>query len=60
MAATTSSAPRAISSRLGLKTSAFVAALVGMAILFIVGFARPLALHDAAHDARHGVGFPCH
>ncbi|GLK67612.1 CbtB domain-containing protein [Hansschlegelia plantiphila] len=36
------------------------AALLGMAVLFGVGFSAMPALHNAAHDARHSVGFPCH
>ncbi|MCP5421107.1 MAG: CbtB-domain containing protein [Gammaproteobacteria bacterium] len=35
------------------------AALLGLVILYGVGFA-PLAAHNAAHDARHSVAFPCH
>ena len=37
----------------------FVAALGG-AMLFFAGHAQSAALHDAAHDARHATGFPCH
>ena len=36
------------------------AVLLGALIIFSVGFAQPQALHDAAHDARHAVSFPCH
>jgi len=36
------------------------AALLGLAILFVVGFAQPAAIHDAAHDGRHTLAFPCH
>jgi cobalt transporter subunit CbtB len=35
------------------------AALLGAAIVAGVGFA-PGALHDAAHDVRHTMMFPCH
>jgi len=38
---------------------ALTAALLGLAILYGVGFA-PLAAHNAAHDARHSAAFPCH
>jgi len=39
--------------------SALAAALLGAVILYGVGFA-PLAVHNAAHDARHSAAFPCH
>ena len=34
--------------------------LLGAALLFIVGFSHPQAVHDAAHDTRHSMAFPCH
>ncbi|HSA80151.1 MAG TPA: CbtB domain-containing protein [Geminicoccaceae bacterium] len=37
-----------------------VAALLGLFILYGVGFAGPATLHNAAHDARHAFAFPCH
>lgn len=40
--------------------SAGVAALLGLIMLFGVGFVQMPEIHDAAHDTRHGVGFPCH
>jgi cobalt transporter subunit CbtB len=40
--------------------AALVAALLGLFILFGVGFANPATLHNAAHDARHAFAFPCH
>ncbi len=39
---------------------ALMAALIGLFILFGVGFAEPEAIHAAAHDVRHGFSFPCH
>lgn len=37
------------------------AALVfGLAILFAVGFMPVEAAHNAAHDTRHAMAFPCH
>jgi cobalt transporter subunit CbtB len=45
-----------LSSHIG---SALLAALLGLVILYGVGFA-PLAAHNAAHDARHSAAFPCH
>ena len=34
--------------------------LLGVALVFLVGFASPQAVHDAAHDTRHSMAFPCH
>ena len=42
-----------------LATILFVA-LIGATLLFAAGFANPAVMHDAAHDTRHSVGFPCH
>ena len=36
------------------------AAVLGMVILFGVGFAPMDMAHNAAHDTRHSVAFPCH
>ncbi|HTS52138.1 MAG TPA: CbtB domain-containing protein [Burkholderiales bacterium] len=33
---------------------------LGFAVLYVVGFAGPAAIHDAAHDTRHSLNFPCH
>ena len=37
-----------------------VAILLGSALLYTVGFAPMAVAHNAAHDTRHGLGFPCH
>lgn len=60
--------PRLVSSHTNLAstslaaraTAATVAGLLGLFILFGVGFAHSEAMHDAAHDTRHSVAFPCH
>lgn len=36
------------------------ALLLGVTLLFGVGFAQPHLLHNAAHDVRHAAGLPCH
>ena len=36
------------------------AVTLGMFILFVAGLAQPNVLHNAAHDTRHAVAFPCH
>lgn len=40
--------------------AAFVASLLGVALVFLTGFAQPQLLHNAAHDTRHSLSFPCH
>ncbi len=40
--------------------AALAATLLGLAIVWTVGFAPLSALHNAAHDTRHSAGFPCH
>jgi len=32
----------------------------GIALLFVTGISSKPVLHNAAHDARHSAGFPCH
>jgi cobalt transporter subunit CbtB len=34
--------------------------LAGFVLVFFTGFAHSEALHDAAHDTRHTLSFPCH
>ncbi|KPA23519.1 putative cobalt transporter subunit (CbtB) [Shimia sp. SK013] len=42
-------------------TLAFILALtVGVALLTVSGMAQATVLHDAAHDQRHAMAFPCH
>jgi cobalt transporter subunit CbtB len=37
-----------------------VACALGAVIVFGVGFAGPELIHNAAHDTRHSINFPCH
>jgi len=46
--------------RLRTWPAALVAVLLGVVILYGVGFASTPLLHNAAHDTRHSQGFPCH
>jgi len=39
---------------------ALTAFALGVALLYVVGFAGPQLIHDAAHDTRHSLNFPCH
>ena len=36
------------------------AVLTGVLIISAVGFGGAEVLHNAAHDIRHGLAFPCH
>ena len=36
------------------------AVLGGLMLLFASGYAQASVLHDAAHDQRHAMAFPCH
>jgi cobalt transporter subunit CbtB len=38
----------------------FAAALLGLFIVGGVGFSHIEAVHNAAHDYRHSMSFPCH
>ncbi|MEL6060406.1 MULTISPECIES: CbtB domain-containing protein [unclassified Methylobacterium] len=37
-----------------------LAAVLGLGLLFMVGFSPAIAFHNAAHDFRHTQNFPCH
>ena len=41
-------------------TQAMMAALLGLFLVWGVGFSPIMAVHNAAHDTRHSSGFPCH
>ena len=49
--------PVALSQRL---TAAVFGGLLGAFILLGVGFANADLVHNAAHDSRHAISFPCH
>ena len=34
--------------------------LIGASLVFLVGFAKADVVHNAAHDTRHSLAFPCH
>ncbi len=40
--------------------AAVMAALLGAFVIWGVGFSPIAALHNAAHDTRHSMAFPCH
>ena len=37
-----------------------LAGVLGLGLVFAAGFANATAVHDAAHDQRHAIAFPCH
>lgn len=37
-----------------------LATLLGLVVVWIVGFSHLEAAHNAAHDYRHSMAFPCH
>ena len=42
------------------RAAALVAALLGTVLIWGVGFSPIAVLHNAAHDVRHSLAFPCH
>jgi cobalt transporter subunit CbtB len=47
--------------RLDAEVLSIAAALaLGLGLVFAAGFANATVLHDAAHDQRHAIAFPCH
>jgi cobalt transporter subunit CbtB len=42
--------------RLGI----FTAFLAGIMLVYFAGISQATALHNAAHDERHALAFPCH
>jgi cobalt transporter subunit CbtB len=42
------------------RRAALVALIFGVALVYTVGFANSQTVHDAAHDTRHALSFPCH
>jgi cobalt transporter subunit CbtB len=51
--------PRA-AARTETLVAAIMAAMLGALLIWGVGFAPIAALHNAAHDTRHSLAFPCH
>jgi cobalt transporter subunit CbtB len=56
---------RTISSTTSLTDSRRIAAgfallLIGATLTFAVGLSSMAVAHNAAHDTRHAIGFPCH
>lgn len=53
-------AQTAVTGRAGVVLGATFAIAFGVFLVFGAGLANPSAIHDAAHDTRHALSFPCH
>lgn len=40
--------------------AAALAAFIGVALVFTAGFSHSTTIHNAGHDTRHALSFPCH
>ena len=54
------SAISAVSSRGRTLAAAALSAVLGVVLVWGVGFSQVEAFHNAAHDTRHSNAFPCH
>ena len=52
--------PTRVKASTALRAQSLAALAFGLLILFAVGFAPMGAAHNAAHDVRHSLAFPCH
>ncbi len=41
-------------------TAGAICLFLGASLVFLVGMSPMSAAHNAAHDTRHSIGFPCH
>jgi cobalt transporter subunit CbtB len=57
MAQTPSAAARPAAS---IAAQRLIAAAIGAFIIGVVGFAQMSVAHNAGHDYRHSMAFPCH
>jgi cobalt transporter subunit CbtB len=57
MTATVQSYTLPLSHRIAIGLSAV---FFGSFLVFAVGLAQDDRMHNAAHDTRHAIGFPCH
>lgn len=49
-----------VSTTISKPVQLFSAFLLGMVFLYGAGFVQTSAVHNAAHDVRHSLAFPCH
>jgi cobalt transporter subunit CbtB len=57
---TASTAKAASGGAVGVRTLAIVTFLLGAGLVYLTGFSHSTTLHNAAHDPRHALAFPCH
>lgn len=43
-----------------LAVQRLVAAAIGVCVIAMVGFSHMAVAHNASHDYRHSMAFPCH
>jgi len=48
------------SQRIGVRIAALAAFAFGIGLVLTTGFAHSSMAHNAAHDTRHALSFPCH
>jgi cobalt transporter subunit CbtB len=58
--ARTPSVPVAAPTTASLALQRAIAAAIGALIIGIVGFSHMAVAHNAGHDYRHSMAFPCH
>ncbi|MFZ5792485.1 MAG: CbtB domain-containing protein [Pseudomonadota bacterium] len=49
-----------LADRASVAAAVTFAALLGVFLVWGVGFAGSSVIHNAAHDTRHAASFPCH
>ncbi|MEH6525538.1 MAG: CbtB domain-containing protein [Sneathiella sp.] len=49
-----------VTAEINVRTIAAFVFLLGAGLVFLTGFAPSATLHNAAHDSRHTMSFPCH
>ena len=57
MTTRTNAVPLSVSQRM---SAGLVCIFVGATLVFTVGLSHLTVAHNAAHDTRHAIGFPCH
>lgn len=60
MRASIADTPRLPAAKAAAAVPAVMAAVLGLLMLWGIGFSPMGAVHNAAHDVRHAAGFPCH
>jgi cobalt transporter subunit CbtB len=58
--ARTSSSPAVAAATTSLALPRVIAAAIGVFIVGMVGFSQMSVAHNAGHDYRHSMAFPCH